>query len=61
MQSTVKFVDVTPKPVRVLQSIQGTVLPLPQDFLYPFFVSNAYNLISPYSSIIFIIVVYCIL
>lgn len=41
MNTAVSYVDVTAEADEVLFSIQGTVMELPQDFLYPFFISHA--------------------
>ncbi len=41
LHTSVKFLDVSAEPNTVLQSVTGTVMELPQDFLYPFFVSSA--------------------
>ncbi len=41
MQTAVKFIDISAEPEEVLPSIEGTVMKLPQDFLYPFFISHS--------------------
>lgn len=45
LKATTKFIDVTEEPNYNLRSIQGTIMHLPQDFLYPFFASNTCTLI----------------
>ncbi len=41
MQTAVTFIDISSEPNEIIKSIQGTVMELPMDFLYPFFVSYA--------------------
>ena len=41
MHTAIKFVDISIEPNEVLPSIEGTIMKLPQDFLYPFFISHS--------------------
>lgn len=41
MSTSVRFIDVSAESARVLPAVTATVMELPQDFLYPFFVSSA--------------------
>lgn len=41
LKTSVIFTDISDPPVQVLDSISNTIGRLPQDFLYPLFVSQA--------------------
>ena len=56
MNTAVKFIDITSEANQVLSPIEGTVMELPQDFLYPFFFSYA----SPLQSDVWLLVSYFI-
>ena len=54
MKTTVKFVDISEEPDEMLPSIEGTVMKLPQDFLYPLFISYSLTLQCNIITIMFI-------
>ena len=41
MSTSVRFIDVSAEGTRILPPVTATVMELPRDFLYPFFVSSA--------------------
>lgn len=49
MSTSVRYIDVSAESIQVLPAVTATVMELPQDFLYPFFVSSAVTFLVPSS------------